>query len=90
MIITTTQSIEGYHIVEYLGIVGAFEEDYQSVGREMDDLEDELRDQAEYKGANAIVGFTYISASTYSDDGYGGNQKPDMIAYGTAVRIEKD
>lgn len=89
MIITTTQSIEGYHIVEYLGIVGAFEENYSSVGREMDDLEDSLRDQAEDKGANAIVGFTYISASTYSQDEYGG-LKPDMIAYGTAVRIEED
>ena len=85
MIITTTQSIEGYHIVKYLGIVGAYEEDYSSVGQEMDDLEDELRNQAENMGADAIVGFTYTSASTYSTFDYG-NTKPDLIAYGTAVK----
>ena len=89
MIITTTQSIEGYHIVEYLGIVGSFRENYSSVGQEMDDLEDDLRDQAEDMGADAIVGFTYTSASTYSTFDYG-DTKPDLIAYGTAVRIEED
>lgn len=89
MIITNTQSIEGYHIVEYLGIVRAFREDYEDVYEEMSDLFNELSNRAEDWGADAIVGFTYASASTFSETYYGGH-KPDMIAYGTAVRIEED
>lgn len=89
MIITTTQSIEGYHIVEYLGIVSAFRKDYEDVYKEMSDLFNELSNRAEEWGADAIVGFTYASASTYSQDYYG-DKTPDMIAFGTAVRIEED
>ena len=89
MIITTTQSIEGFTIVAYLGIVRSFREDYTNVDLEMDDLKDDLEGDAERLGADAIVGFTYISASTYDYDEDFGNH-PDMIAYGTAVRLKKN
>jgi uncharacterized protein YbjQ (UPF0145 family) len=89
MIITTTQSIEGFTIVAYLGIVRSFREDYYFVGEEMDHLKNDLISAAEDLGADAIVGFTYISSSTYYSDDEG-VCKPDMIAYGTAVKLKKN
>lgn len=90
MIITTTQSIEGFTIVAYLGIVRSFRENYTDVELEMFDLENDLKGAAERLGADAIVGFTYISSSTYYYDDEVDGDHPDMIAYGTAVRLKKN
>lgn len=89
MIVTTTHYVEGYDIVDYLGTVRSFREcDDVEVG--MDDLESDLIDQAEEMGAEAIVGLTFTSASTYTQYCDGEEKYPDMIAYGTAVRIEPE
>lgn len=88
MIITTTNTIENYQVVEYLGIVKSFREDYWNVKKEMEDLINDLIKEAEGIGADAIIGLTISSASTYGQDD-DGCTKPDMIAYGTAVKIKK-
>lgn len=87
MIKTNTPNIEGYQIIEYLGIVYSFRENYAYVTDEIHDLIEDLTNKAEKLGADAIISLTITSASTYSEDDYTG-LKPDMIAYGTAVKIQ--
>ena len=37
----------------------------------------------------ALIGVHIVSASTYGQDDYDGSTTPDIIAYGTLVRIER-
>lgn len=84
MIITTTQQIEGYEIVAYLGLVG------KQTSLSTADINKELEELARKLGANAIVGLviypiTEVSGSRFytSSDIYW------CYAYGTAVRIKE-
>ncbi|MCQ2281065.1 MAG: hypothetical protein MJZ99_00340 [Bacteroidales bacterium] len=84
MIITTTQQIEGYDIIEYLGLVG------EQTTLETDEIYKVLEKLASNRGANAIIGLivhpiTEVSGTRYytSSDTFG------CYAYGTAVRIKQ-
>lgn len=83
MIVTTTDSIEGYEITDYLGIV--FDAYFFPYSDTVDDCD--LVTQAVKKGANAVVGVTFSAASDVS--GYCATTEINCIAMGTAVKIRK-
>lgn len=80
MIVTTTPTIEGYEITEYLGIV--MDNCYVP-----NDGDQELKKLAHNMGADAVVGVTFATSSDVS--GYYVSTNVDYIALGTAVRIQK-
>ena len=72
-----------------MNIVYAFDEEYSTVESKIEYLIENLKKQAEKMGADAIVNLNISSASTYTEDDDGGCQKPDIIIYGTAVKIKR-
>lgn len=89
MIVTTTPSVEGKRITEYLGVVAANEPLAVNLGgkglqrawnNSFKTLQSELISQASALGADAIVGF---KADTYKPD-----SSDTIYATGTAVKFE--
>ncbi len=106
MIITTTENVPGHKIVEILGVVRGntvraknFVSDFVAglkniVGGEIDQYTSLLSDareealrrmvkQAEALGANAVVNVRFTTSSVMQG-------MAEMLAYGTAVRIEPE
>ncbi|ACV23996.1 heavy metal-binding domain-containing protein [Methanocaldococcus fervens] len=84
MITTTTDNLEGFKIVKYLGVVIGY-------GDDPDDALEDLIDIAKNLGANAIIGIRIANELTteiISDENYA---VPELTyyAYGTAVVVEK-
>ena len=105
MLLTTTNNIEGYRILSYHGIITAFQENEwdNNIKYALEGLEKKAKDWVEERidigilfedeevDADidfALIGVHIVSASTYGQDDYG-STKPDIIAYGTLVRIER-
>ena len=84
MIITTTDTIDGYRIIKYLGIIAISKDPKEFFGGiKIDKLTERIESEAiEKYGAetNAIVGLRFFKYDITSD----GN----VMAYGTAVKIE--
>jgi uncharacterized protein YbjQ (UPF0145 family) len=79
MIITTTPNIEGYEIIEYLGIISG---DIDIVNEQ-----DEIIKLAYEKNADAVVGVTTSAYVEVSD--IVTTSSVHYITTGTAVRIRK-
>ena len=82
MILTTTNNIEGYKIVEYKGVLHAntrSSELFSSV-MPIDRALKNLEDEAVKNGCDAVIGISFISSGEFMD--------LDQV-YGTGVRIEK-
>ncbi len=79
MIITTTPNIEGYEIIEYLGIISG---DIDIVNEQ-----DEIIKLAYEKNADAVVGVTTSAYAEVSGDIV--MSSVHYITTGTAVRIRK-
>ena len=88
MIITTTSSLQGYEIVEYLGIAQGIGVNYNSTGmsgktgakmwnKAMAEVTASLEANASEMGADAVIGMTYFQ------------EKSMCYVYGTAVKIKK-
>ncbi len=81
MIATTTETIDGYRISEYLGIVESRDSLYNRF--RVDVLIDSLKNEAITKhNANAVIGIRFLKI--------GASLSESIMAYGTAVKIEKD
>lgn len=87
MIITTTQTLQGYEIVEYLGIARGIGVNYNSTamsgktgakmwGKTMDEVTASLESNASEMGADAVIGMNYLQEKTM------------CYVYGTAVKIK--
>ncbi len=92
MIKTTTDSIDGYEIIEYLCVVTYKDEGSDGCPAGVDYAIEHL----DHPDADAIIGIKVVCLSSsidqrYDDDGdyYLGDWYPDLIAYGTAVKIRK-
>jgi len=85
MIVTTTDTLEGYKITGYLGV---FFESYHS---EFPDIVYEsLIKKAEQCGADAIIGFKLDNCPFSEVDlEFNNHITPVLIAYGTFVTVEK-
>ena len=84
MIVTTTDSIEGYEITEYLGIV--IDYDICPITEMLQDSD--FVKQAVTRGADAIVGVALSATPDVS--GYAAiSTNSRYIAIGTAVKIRK-
>lgn len=84
MIATTTETIDGYRINEYLGLV-AISKDPRGffTGVNVDKLIDMLKNEASEKyDADAVIGIRFFQ--------YEGNASGDIMVYGTAVKIEEE
>lgn len=86
MIITTTSNLQGYQIVEYLGIAHGLGVNYNGpagkIGEKMwsktmEELTASLESNASAMGADAVIGISYFQ------------EKSMCYAYGTAVKIQK-
>lgn len=105
MIITTTDVIDGYRVVEVKGLVRGATIRARHLGRDViagmrnlaggevveytkmlaearEQAIDRLVDEAEALGANAVVGFRFQTSMVMRG-------AAEMLAYGTAVRLEK-
>ena len=81
--ITTTDTIPGYRILETLGLVVAVSE--YKMGRPRKAIYiaiNNLISQAKERGGNAVIGLK-ISATA-------GSEAMAIVVYGTAVRVEKE
>ncbi|WP_456472080.1 heavy metal-binding domain-containing protein [Methanocaldococcus sp.] len=74
MIVTTTETLEGYKIVEYIGIIVGCGDDPEDALTDLEEIGEEL-------GANAIVGVKIFNEILDNEITY--------YAYGTAVRVKK-
>lgn len=86
MIITTTSNLQGYDIVEYLGIAHGLGVNYNGtsgkVGEKMlaktwEEVNASLESNAAAMGADAVIGISYFQ------------EKSMCYVYGTAVKIKK-
>lgn len=86
MIITTTSSLQGYEITDYLGLAYGLSVNYNNGmgkagmklwGKTLDGLTSSLTDCAAEMGADAVIGMTYFQ------------EKSMCYVYGTAVKIKK-
>lgn len=86
MIITTTSSLQGYEITEYLGLAYGLSVNYNNGmgktgmklwGKTLEELTASLTDRAAEMGADAVIGVSYFQDKSIS------------YAYGTAVRAKK-
>lgn len=86
MIITTTSSLQGYEITEYLGLAyglgvngngGIGKMGMKLWGKTLEGLTSSLVDCATEMGADAVIGVSYFQEKSVS------------YAYGTAVKIKK-
>jgi uncharacterized protein YbjQ (UPF0145 family) len=107
MLVTTTFTVEGYKIVNYLGIVRGIVVRSPTIGQgciggvigifgghnsaytEMCeqtrlDAYNDMVSHAKTMGANAIIGFNYDATEVVSQ-----SSATEVLAYGTAVQIEK-
>ena len=92
MIKTTTDSIEGYEIIQYLSVVS-----FSDKGTEIYTADiDFAIEQLDHPDADAIIGIKVVCLSSAieqhcDDDGnyYLEECYPELIAYGTAVKIRK-
>lgn len=105
MIITTTNSIEGYKVVEVKGLVRGATIRARHLGRDVmaglrnlaggevveytkmlaearEQAIDRLVEEAEALGADAVIGFRFQTSMIMKG-------AAEMLAYGTAVRLEK-
>lgn len=85
MIITTTDSIQGHDIYEYLGIVQAYIEDEEE--NPLGVALKVLKKKAENLDADAIVGYRVTSSGTYTN-ARNGSVKGEVFAFGTAVKLK--
>lgn len=82
MIVTTTDNIEGYKIIEYLGLVNHSGTNGFLLSKGAKKITDELVKKVEKEiDADAIIGLRFIN---YDDVSVG-----KYHIYGTAVKIEK-
>ena len=105
MLLTTTNNIEGYRIFSYHSLITKFQEDEwtNNIKYALEGLEEKAKDWVEaaidrgilFEDEEvdtdldfALIGVHIVSASTYGQDDYGAT-KPDIIAYGTLVRIKR-
>ncbi|XRP96689.1 heavy metal-binding domain-containing protein [Methanocaldococcus sp. 16A] len=84
MITSTTDNLEGFKIIKYLGVVIGY-------GDDPDDALEDLIDVAKDMGANAVIGIRIsneLTTEIISDENYA---VPELTyyAYGTAVIVEK-
>jgi uncharacterized protein YbjQ (UPF0145 family) len=84
MITSTTDNLEGFKIIKYLGVVIGY-------GDDPDDALEDLIEVAKEMGANAVIGIRISNEPTteiISDENY---VVPELTyyAYGTAVIVEK-
>ncbi|XRO75110.1 heavy metal-binding domain-containing protein [Methanocaldococcus sp. 28A] len=84
MITSTTDNLEGFKIIKYLGVVIGY-------GDDPDDALEDLIDVAEDMGANAVIGIRIsneLTTEIISDENY---VVPELTyyAYGTAVIVKK-
>ncbi|MEO2117661.1 MAG: heavy metal-binding domain-containing protein [Methanocaldococcus sp.] len=84
MITSTTDNLEGFKIVKYLGVVIGY-------GDDPDDALEDLIEVAKEMGANAVIGIRISNELTteISNENYA---VPELTyyAYGTAVLVEKE
>ncbi|WP_423793296.1 YbjQ family protein [Methanocaldococcus indicus] len=80
MLLTTTEKLEGYKILEYLGIVVGYGDDPEEALDDLEELALEL-------GANAVIGIRIHNEPIVEtgEDIVNNN----YYAYGTAVKVEK-
>jgi len=96
MILTTTPSVEGRSIKEYLGVVTTVLPGEVPVGspfNEMDVAIDGLRERAEKLHADAVVGICIAASGAGGGANNSGYPKKDWseyfnIAIGTAVKLK--
>lgn len=88
MIITTTNDLEGFEIVEYLGIAHGIGVNYNATGmsgktgakmwdKTLAEVTASLESNASAMGADAVIGISYFQ------------EKALCYVYGTAVKIKK-
>lgn len=87
LLMSTTPTLEGYRIIEYLGVVNTTFQPANKVTEAMNlgifsGLEGAISKQAKALGANAIVGITAVGNFVNLVTGY-------MAYIGTAVKVEK-
>lgn len=88
MIITTTQQIEGYDIVDYLGLVGMeLPNDIKEIQKGISEAADKINVNGVW--ANAVVGLHIQPLLDISGGGSIGVETNcfECYAYGTAVRV---
>jgi len=95
MIKTTTDSIDGYEIIQYLDVVSYTEDAFEGYPAYPANVDDAI-DNLDHPDADAIIGIKVVCLSSAivqhcDDDGdyYLENKSPSLIAYGTAVKIRK-
>lgn len=89
MLLTTTDIVDGYTVIEYDGRVSAtlfFGYDFEVENQEREALE-EIKSTAEYLGANAVIG---IKSSISSGNSVEGGFRWCLHVSGTAVTLGKD
>lgn len=84
MIATTTETIDGYRINEYLGLVAITKDPRDFFGSvNVDKLIYKLKNEANEKyDADAVIGIRFFQ--------YDGSADGDIMVYGTAVKIEAE
>ena len=94
MYLSTLNDVKGKDF-EVLGIVRTFiaannyfyNNNGDNTPNAIDAALDDLESQADDMGADAVIGITIVSASTYCIDD-DDNEFPDIIAYGTAIKFK--
>lgn len=104
MILVTTEAVSGRRVVETIGLVrgnavrarhlgrdigalfknlvgGELTEYTKLLGEVREQALDRLQDEARARGANAVIGLRFVSTEISSG-------AAEMLAYGTAVRLE--
>ena len=81
MITTTSQQVDGYKVTKYLSIVSYLAIPSSSSGTDMQYHLEKVYEQAQNKGADAIIGFS-ATGTVFND-------KAAIYYYGTAVQLQK-
>jgi len=78
LIVTTTDFVEGYRVVEYLGIVDAM----AGCGGDCDPVYKNMLQRARELGADAVLGVRYVVTGGERGSAW-------VVMNGTAVRLER-